>query len=449
MNGFPALELSAMSSTGYSFRQKKAAGQSKGHGGDVLAKQGGTTRCLVLVKCGFLSDILQRRDFLVAISSNMKQSQLFGGTRKDISGEEASKNAILLQRGGYINKTMAGVYAYLPLGLRVLQNVSTIVREEMNALPGAQEVLLPALQPKELWEESGRWNEAVADVMYTVDSESIGLGPTHEEVVTDLFRQYVSSYKELPAAVYQIQTKFRSEPRAKSGLLRGREFLMKDLYSFHTTEESLDEFYEMAKGAYAKVYSRCGLDAILTEASGGMFSKYSHEYQVVAEAGEDTIFINGAGDYAKNKEIVESEEGEGRKESSIEVGNIFKLNRKFSTPMAAQVATESGEKTDVWMGCYGIGISRLIGTIVEVMGDESGKIVWPEEVAPFRAHLIDLTPDGQGETLYNDLNTAGVSVLYDDRDRSAGEKFADADLIGAPHRLIISKRSLASGGVEW
>lgn len=386
----------------------------------------------------------------------MKQSQLFTATRREDPKDESSKNAILLMRGGYISKSMAGVYSYLPLGLRVLHNISRIVREEMNALPGAQEVLMPSLQPRELWEESGRWQEAIGDVMYTLEEDSIGLGPTHEEIVTDLFRQYISSYKELPIALFQIQTKFRRELRAKSGLLRGREFLMKDLYSFATSEEGLNDFYAEAQKAYARVYERCGLKAILTEASGGMFSKYSHEYQVIAEAGEDTIYLNAAGDYARNQEIVPSEDdaellefcgGELKKASAIEVGNIFKLNKKFSMPMAAQVATENGEKVDVWMGCYGIGISRLIGTLVEVLG-ENGKMIWPEEVAPFAIHLIDLTAEKQGETLYEELLAAGKSVLYDDREAGAGEKFADADLIGAPTRLIISPRSLQAGGVE-
>ncbi|MEI6478198.1 MAG: aminoacyl--tRNA ligase-related protein [bacterium] len=386
----------------------------------------------------------------------MRQSRQFGTTKRDISKEETSKNAILLQRGGYVNKTMAGVYAYLPMGLKVLQKVSTIVREEMDKLPHAQEVLMGALQPKELWDESGRWEEYAED-MYRLPEAGGGLGPTHEEIITDLFRQYVSSYKDLPVAAYQLQTKFRKEARAKSGLLRGREFLMKDLYSFHATEEELKHFYDLSIQAYKRVYERCGLNAILTEASGGLFSKFSHEFQVVSEVGEDTIYLNADGTLARNKEVVTDEEsddmrefsgGDVRKESAIEVGNIFPLNRKFSTPMGAQVSTESGEKIDVWMGCYGIGISRLIGTMVEVLAPSDGKMVWPDEVAPYRVHVIDLTPNQHGEATYELIQQAGYSVLYDDRDKTAGEKFADADLIGAPLRLIVSKRSLEAGGIE-
>lgn len=386
----------------------------------------------------------------------MKQSQLFGGTRREIPKDETSKNAILLMRGGYINKTMAGVYSYLPLGLRVLQKVSAIVREEINSLPHTQEILMAALQPRELWDESGRWEDAVGDVLYTLEKDTMALGPTHEEIVTDLFRQYCSSYKDLPVAVYQIQNKFRKELRAKSGLLRGREFLMKDLYSFHDSSEGLEKFYELTKPVYLRIYERCGLEAVVTEASGGMFSKFSHEFQVICETGEDIIYLNGAGDCARNKEIVESEDspellefcgGELKKASAIEVGNIFPLNQKFSIPMEATVSDAAGKDVAVYMGCYGIGISRLVGTMVEVLADDS-KMVWPEEVAPFAVHLLDLTPDGQGEAVYQGLLKKRVDVLFDDRQASAGEKFADADLIGAPTRLIISKRSLAGGGVE-
>jgi prolyl-tRNA synthetase len=386
----------------------------------------------------------------------MLQSTLFGGTRRETPKDEESKNAILLMRGGYISKVMSGVYAYLPLGHRVLQNVASIVRQEMNRLPGAQEVLMPSLHPKEIWEESGRWEDYKED-MYRLENDSMGLGPTHEEIGTDLFRQYVSSYKELPLAIYQIQTKFRRELRAKSGLLRGREFLMKDLYSFHVSEEDLAEFYEKVKEAYYRIFQRLELKAVLTEASGGLFSKYSHEFQVINPAGEDLVYLNAAGDYARNKEIVASEAdpellefcgGTVTGQASIEVGNIFKLNRKFSTPLAAKVVTENGESIEVWTASYGIGISRLVGVLVEEYGDLKGKIIWPKEIAPFQVHLLDLTPDKQGLQLYNDLNSRGISILYDDRDKSAGEKFADADLVGSPERVIISKRSLEAGGLE-
>lgn len=387
----------------------------------------------------------------------MRQSQLFGTTRRETPKDEESKNAILLMRGGYINKTMAGVYSYLPLGLRVLHNLVRILREEMNRLPHTQEVLMPTLQPRELWEESGRWG-AAQEGMYTVDHEKMVLGPTHEEIVTDLFRQNGSSYKDLPLGLYQIQNKFRRELRAKSGLLRGREFLMKDLYSFDLTAEGLNSYYEEVKKAYAAIFRRAGLKTVVTLASGGIFSKYSEEFQAITPSGEDTIYLNPAGDYARNQELVKAEDdpdllefsgGNLDKVQAIEVSNIFKLNDRISAPMQAQVSSQNGEKVTVWMGCYGIGISRLMGTIVEVLGDESGKIPWPQEVAPFQVHLLDLTPDQQGEKLYEELHSAGINILYDDRgDRMAGEKFADADLVGAPVRLVISKRSLESGGVE-
>jgi prolyl-tRNA synthetase len=395
----------------------------------------------------------------------MYQSHLFGPTRREAPREEESKNAILLSRGGYVYKTMSGVYAFLPLGWRVIQNLARIVREEMLTLPRAQEILMPALQPLDIWRESGRI-EDIREVMYRLEKEDVGLGPTHEETITDIFRHSVHSYRDLPVSVFQIQTKYRQEPRAKSGLLRGREFLMKDLYSFHVSEEDLAEYYEIVKEAYFRVFQRCGLQAVLTEASGGVFSKYSHEFQVVSEAGEDEIFLNAAGDYARNKEIVPDENaadlrefsgGQVRKVRSIEVGNIFKLNKKFSTPLQALVQTEKGDRVEVWTASYGIGISRLMGALVEARGEIGtgpARMLWPREVAPFPVHLIDLTPDRQGEELYHKLQAGRdsrggkVEVLYDDRTLGAGEKFADADLIGAPVRLIISKRSLEQGGVE-
>ncbi len=385
----------------------------------------------------------------------MRQSHFFGKTKREISKEEESINAQILLRGGYIYKTMSGVYSYLPLGLRVLQRITAIVREEMNKLPGVQEVLMPVLQPRELWDESGRWSDAKADVMYSLEEDSICLGPTHEEIATDLFRHFASSYKDLPVAIYQIQSKFRREARAKSGLLRGREFLMKDLYSFHLTEEDLDAFYATVQEAYVAVYQRCGLDAVLTRAAGGMFSKYSHEYQVFSPAGEDTIYLKDGEDFATNQEIMSEEdmvaftEGRipGRYGAATEVGNIFKMKYKVTEPMQATVVDEKGEEVVAFMGCYGIGISRLMGTIVEIKGS-SDKMVWPKSVAPFAVHLLDLTPDHQADRLYNDLVSVGKDVLYDDREVSAGEKFADADLIGVPTRVIFSKRSLEAGGAE-
>ena len=388
----------------------------------------------------------------------MRQSQLFGQTRKDGPQGEESKNAILLQRGGYIDKTNSGIYSFLPLGLRVLKKATQIIREEMDRLPHTSETLMPALQPRELWEETGRWQAYTSGgEVYTVENETMMLGPTHEEIVTDLFRKHVSSYRQLPAALYQIQTKFRKELRAKSGLLRGREFPMKDLYSFHLTEADLLDYYEQVAEAYLRIYKRAGLEAIRTKASGGSFSKFSDEFQVITEAGEDLIYLKEGGTEARNKELVVLDTdpellaycgGELKSAKAVEVGNIFPLNRRYSTPMKAVIADEQGVSQDVWMGCYGIGISRLIGTVVEVHGNVAGSIQWPKELAPFAVHLIDLTPDRQAEAMYLTLAATGIEVLYDDRDKMAGEKFADADLVGAPARVIVSKRSLATGGAE-
>jgi len=388
----------------------------------------------------------------------MRQSHLFGTTRKEVPHEEESKNAVLLLRGGYIDKLNAGIYSYLPLGLRVLRKVQDIVREEMNKLPNTQEILMTALQPRELWQEAGRWDDAgMKEVMYDLEDNQFGLGASHEEPVVDLFRKLVSSYRELPVSVYQIQTKFRKEARAKSGLLRGREFVMKDMYSFHTSEADFREYYEQVAAAYLEVFKRCGLEVMRTEASGGVFSKIrSDEFQVINEVGEDLIYINKQGTLAWNKEVVESEDdpqllefcgGEIKKAKATEVGNIFTLGTRYSEPMGGQVTLENGERQTVLMGCYGIGISRLVGVMVEVYGDAAGKIIWPKALAPFQVHMLNLGAQ-EGEALYEELSKAGVDVLYDDRDKSAGEKFADADLIGSPTRIVISKRSLAAGGAE-
>ena len=397
----------------------------------------------------------------------MRQSQLFFSTKRDVAGEEVSKNAILLERGGYIQKTLAGAYSFMPLGLSVLRKIAQIVREEMNSLPRTSEIQMTMLQAKETWQETGRWDdEGMREVMYRVgDGETAGLGASHEENVVDLFRQFFSSYKDLPIAAYQIQTKFRNEPRAKSGLLRGREFLMKDLYSFHATQESLDEYYELAAAAYLRVFSRLGMTAVRTLASGGVFSKQlSDEFQALCPIGEDDIYLNPAGDFAWNKEVITGEDdpkllefsdGTIRKESAVEVGNIFRLATKYSEPMHAEVTMENGERKAVYMGCYGIGISRAMGVLVELFGElgENGrgaKIAWPASVAPVTVHILDLDGGGIAENLYTDCLAAGIEVLLDDRaGKTAGEKFADADLIGAPHRIVVSKRSLEAGGVEY
>ncbi|MDD5043341.1 MAG: His/Gly/Thr/Pro-type tRNA ligase C-terminal domain-containing protein [Patescibacteria group bacterium] len=394
----------------------------------------------------------------------MRQSQLFTKTIKNIPAEEKSVNAQFLIKGGFIDKVMSGVYTFLPLGWRVINKIENIVREEINFI-GGQEVSMPALQPKENWELTNRWDNFDALIKVEIGEDSkFSLGPTHEEIVTPLVKKFASSYKDLPVYVYQIQTKFRNEARPKSGLLRGREFIMKDLYSFHTSEEDLDKYYTRAEAAYEKIYKRLNLGGITykTFASGGAFSKYSHEYQTVSPNGEDTIYICDKCRIAVNKELIESEEGGGSKcpecgnkdlkeEKAIEVGNIFKLKTKFTECFNYKYADEDGKLKPVIMGCYGIGISRLMGALVEVFHDDKG-IIWPEAVAPFRAHLLILGDDKavakKAEVLYNKLLDNGIEVLFDDREESAGVKFADADLIGIPYRLVISPKTLDKGSVE-
>ncbi|OGI27298.1 MAG: hypothetical protein A2359_00625 [Candidatus Moranbacteria bacterium RIFOXYB1_FULL_43_19] len=386
----------------------------------------------------------------------MRQSQLFTKTQKNAPAGEVSANAQFLTRGGFADKLMAGVYTILPLGLRVMKKIENIIREEMDAI-GAQEFEMPALHPKENWEKTGRWNKM--DDLYKVKDSSgreFALGPTHEEVIAPLMKKFLNSYKDLPFAAYQFQTKFRMELRAKSGILRGREFLMKDLYSFHIEENDLDEYYEKAKAAYKKVFDRCGIGrkTYVTFASGGSFSKYSHEFQTVTAAGEDTIYICEKCQNAVNKEI-KSETPVcpicgGKKfkvEKAIEVGNIFKLMDRFTKPFDLKVADKKGKPQMLIMGCYGIGLSRLLGTIVEVHHDEKG-IIWPESVAPFKVHLISLGKGKEAEGIYKNFLAKNIEVLFDDRDVSAGEKFADADLIGIPRRVVVSEKSLAGGGVE-
>jgi len=390
----------------------------------------------------------------------MKQSKLFGKTTKDIPKDEKSINAQYLIRAGFIDKSMAGVYTYLPLGKRVLTKIENIIREEMNEIEG-QEILMPALQKKEDWLTTGRWDIDVMMKVKTFFDKEYGLGWTHEEVVTPLAKKYIRSYKDFPFSVYQIQTKFRSEKRAKSGILRGREFSMKDLYSFHTNEEGLDEFYEKSKIAYFKIFERVGIKekTYLTFASGGDFSKYSHEFQTLTSAGEDIIYICEKCHIAVNQEIIEDLEKScpecGNKnlkqEKAIETGNIFKLKTRFSEAFNFKYLDEKGIENFVIMGCYGMGPSRLMGTIVELLNDENG-IIWPKEVAPYQVHLICLGDDEavtkEAEKIYQSLQNEKVEVLYDDRDESAGVKFKDSDLIGIPLRIVVSKRTLEKNSVE-
>ncbi len=386
----------------------------------------------------------------------MKQSQLFTKTTKENPKDETSINARLLIRAGFIDKLMAGVYTLLPLGLLTIKKIENVIREEINKIDG-QEIVMPTLQPKENWEKTGRW-DAMDDLYKVKDSgnKEYALGPTHEEIIVPLAKKFINSYKDIPTYVYQFQNKFRMELRSKSGILRGREFLMKDLYSFHLTKEDLDDYYQKAKEAYFKIFERMGLKekTYYTFASGGSFCKYSHEFQTVNPVGEDTIYICEKCQSAINKEIKdeinECPECGGKKfreEKAIEVGNIFKLMNKYSKPFDLSVLDENGKKQELVMGCYGIGLGRAMGTIVETYHDEAG-IIWPEEIAPFKVHLISIKQNEEAEKIYNNLMKDGVEVLYDDCEASAGEKFADADLIGLPYRVVISDKSLKAGGIE-
>lgn len=370
----------------------------------------------------------------------MKQSHLFTKTIKENPKDEKSLNSQLLIRAGFIDKLSSGIYTFLPLGLRVIKNIEKIVREEMDEI-GAQEILMPSLQPKDNWEKTGRWE---VKEMFKIKDEELGLGWTHEEIITPLMKRYILSYKDLPKYIYQIQTKFRNEPRAKSGLLRGKEFIMKDLYSFHDSEDDLDIYYEKVKQAYFKIYERCGIKekTYLTLASGGTFSEYSHEFQTITPAGEDVIYICNECGLAINKEIKgdacpNCNSKDFKEEKAIEVGNIFKLNKKYSEPF--NLKDEKGK--EVLMGCYGFGITRSMGAIVETSNDEKG-IIWPQEVSPFQIHLIDLDNKEISDKIYDILQNENYTVLYDDRtDKTAGEKFNDCDLIGIPLRIVVSKKT--------
>lgn len=386
----------------------------------------------------------------------MKQSQLFTRTIKELPKDETSFNAQMLIRAGFVDKVAAGVYSFLPLGLRVLNNIREIIREEMEAV-GGQEISMTAFASKEMWSATGRFD--TMDVLFKLagsDKKEYVLNPTHEEVVTPLAKKFVNSYKDLPFSVFQIQTKFRNEKRAKAGLMRGREFLMKDLYSFHSSQEDLDIYYEKVLASYTRIFERVGLGDLtyMTFASGGTFSKYSHEFQTLTDAGEDIIYTCEKCKMAINKEIIEDQNTcpkcgskDLKQEKAVEVGNIFKLGTKYSEPFDLSYMDASGEKKLVIMGCYGIGLSRVMGTIVEVCHDDRG-IIWPETVAPFKIHLISLNQNEKAEEIYQELKTSGFEVLFDDRDKGAGEKFADADLIGCPIRLVLSTKTLENGSIE-
>ena len=386
----------------------------------------------------------------------MLQSELFSKTSRTVSSDEVSVNARLLTQGGFIDKQMSGIYSYLPLGYLVVKKIEKIIREEMNKI-GGQEMVMTAIQPKELWQKTNRW-QTPEEIMFKIIEDkgepTAGLAWTHEEPVTQIAQRFISSYRDLPRAVYQFQTKFRNEPRAKSGIIRLREFVMKDLYSFHASQADLDQYYEKVKQAYLNIFNRCGLRALIVEASGGAFTKqYSHEFQVLSEAGEDSIIYCERCNYAQNREVAKGQVGEkcpvcgqGKlaEGKSVEVGNIFKLGTKFSESLDLMFTDEKGEQQPVIMASYGIGPGRVMGTIVEVSYDQAG-IIWPESVAPYKFNLIrlgdDVAVNNLADGVYKKLTAAGMEVLYDDRVESAGVKLKDADLIGIPWRLVISDKS--------
>lgn len=385
----------------------------------------------------------------------MLYSQLFGRTIKTDPKDEVFANAKLLIKGGFIDKLMSGSYSLLPLGWRVKEKIEQIIREEMNNI-GAQELLMPLMHPKSIWNETGRW-ESAKEVMYQFkkDDKEFALSFTHEEIVLDLVRKHSFSYKDFPVKIYHFSTKFRNEPRAKSGVLRGKEFLMKDLYSLHTSKVDLDKFYFEVADAYKKLFTRLQLQTKVVEAGGGVFTdNITHEFQVLNKSGEDTIFYCENCNFAQNKDIAKIKEGEScpqckskvKESKAIEVGNIFRFGTSYSEKMNVYYINEKGQKELTYLGSYGIGVTRLIGTLVELFHDKNG-IVWPEVVSPFQVHLVglDLNDKKVRDNCYNIYNTLlkrAVEVLFDDREEAtAGEKFADADLIGIPHRLVVSRKT--------
>jgi prolyl-tRNA synthetase len=394
----------------------------------------------------------------------MRQSQLFTKTRKEAPADEVAKNAQLLIRAGYVHKVMAGVYAYTPLGLKVLEQIKQIVREEMNAV-GGQELIMTSLQPPEVWQGTGRWSDEEVDVWFKTalkDGSELGLAWSHEEAIVSMMSQYVNSYKDLPISVYQFQTKLRNELRAKSGIMRGREFVMKDMYSLHSSQEDMDEYYNKVIDAYKRIYERLGLgnDTFVTFASGGAFTKFSHEFQTLCDAGEDVLYINADKSVAVNAEVLDAATSEiGVSKDTLspvktaEVGNIFKFGTEKGEQMNVTYKDADGIDKPIYLASYGVGITRVMGVLVEKFGDEKG-LSWPESVAPFKVHLVGLNlEDGEikdwADGIYTNLAKAGVEVLYDDRIESrAGEKFSDSDLLGLPYRVVVSKKGKEAGQFE-
>lgn len=391
----------------------------------------------------------------------MRLSQLFTKTSKSAPADEVAKNAQLLIRAGFVYKEMAGVYAYLPLGLRVLEKIKQIVREEMNAID-SNELIMTSLQRKEIWEKTTRWSDDVVDIWFKTrlkDDTEVGLGWSHEEPIVEMMKQYIHSYKDLPVSLYQFQTKMRNETRAKSGVMRGREFVMKDMYSFHATAEDLEQYYNRTMDAYMRVYKRLGIgdDTFVTFASGGAFTKFSHEFQTICDAGEDVIYIHRGKNIAVNEEVIDGavkELGisvdELEKVKTAEVGNIFNFGTQKTDEMELFFTDTSDQQRSLYIGSYGIGVTRLMGVIAEKLSDDKG-LVWPESIAPARVYLVqigeDVTYDAQN--VYETLTKKGIEVLWDDRDARPGEKFADADLFGIPHRIVVSAKTVAENKLEY
>ena len=390
---------------------------------------------------------------------DMRLSKNFTRTTKQAPADEVARNAQLLIRAGFVFKTMAGVYSYTPLGLRVLENIKQIVREEMNAI-GSQELIMSTLQRKELWQETGRWSDELVDVWFKStlqDGTDVGFGWTHEEPIVELLRSYLKSYKDLPISVYQFQNKLRNELRAKSGIMRGREFIMKDMYSVHAEKEDLDAYYDQVIEAYKRCYDRFGIgnDTYVTFASGGAFTKFSHEFQTICEAGEDYIYLHRGKNIAVNEEVLDDavkelgiKRNELEKVKTAEVGNIFNFGTQKSEEMNLVFTGSDGMQHYAYMGSYGIGITRVMGVIVEKFADEKG-LIWPENIAPARVYLVQIGEKSRAaaDELYETLGAQGVEVLYDDRDERPGVKFADAELMGIPLRVTVSDRLL--DGKKW
>lgn len=393
----------------------------------------------------------------------MRLSQNFTKTRKQAPADEQAKNAQLLIRAGFVHKEMAGVYAFLPLGKRVLDKIAQIVREEMNAV-GGQEVQMTTLQPRELFERTDRWDDAKVDNWFKTklaNGTELGMGLTHEEPIVSSVGEYINSYKDLPVLVYQIQSKFRNELRAKSGLLRGREFVMKDMYSFARTQEEHDAIYEKVAAAYAKVYERLGVgsETYRTYADGGIFTeKFSDEFQTISPIGEDTIYVHEGKHVAVNKEVYTDEnltklgleKSELVEKRGVEVGNIFPLESKYTDALNVYYTDESGKDQSIIMGCYGIGVSRLVGLLAEHFSDDKG-LVWPVNIAPATVYLVQIGQQSkaQADDLYETLMARGIEVIYDDRDERPGAKFADAELMGIPYRVTVSDRLLEEQKFEF